>query len=80
MNYNQQQEQDIKLVKTLEAFRKYKKQITSIKELSEKLGKGFSTSTIQRYFHELEEIIGKEAYEDIMYKNAMRIFKIEMNE
>ena len=29
--------------------------INSIKELSDKLGKGFSTSTIQRYFHELRE-------------------------
>ena len=26
---------------------------------------------------DLEEIIGTEAYEDIMYKNAMRVFKIK---
>lgn len=36
-------------------------------------------SLYQRYFHELEEKIGKEAYEDIMYKNAMRIFGIEVD-
>jgi len=36
-------------------------------------------SLYQQYFHELEEKIGKEAYEDIMYKNAMRIFKIKVN-
>lgn len=34
-------------------------------------------SMYQRYFNELEEIIGKEAYADLMYKNAMRIFNIE---
>lgn len=33
-------------------------------------------SIYQDYFHLLEEKIGKEAYEDLMYKNAMRIFKI----
>lgn len=37
-------------------------------------------SLYQRYFHELEEKIGKEVYEDIMYKNAMRIFKINLKE
>lgn len=35
-------------------------------------------SLYQQYFHGLEEKIGKEAYEDLMYKNAMRIFKIEV--
>lgn len=33
-------------------------------------------SIYQDYFHLLEEKIGKEAYEDLMYKNAVRIFKI----
>jgi predicted TIM-barrel fold metal-dependent hydrolase len=33
-------------------------------------------SLYQSYFHELEKIIGIEAYEDIMYKNAMKIFNI----
>ena len=28
--------------------------------------------------NELEDIIGKEAYEDIMYKNAMRVFGIQL--
>ena len=36
-------------------------------------------SLYQQYFHGLEEKIGKEAYEDLMYKNAMRIFNIKMN-
>ena len=31
-----------------------------------------------QYFNELEDIIGKEAYEDIMYKNAMRVFGIKL--
>lgn len=35
-------------------------------------------SLYQQYFHGLEEKIGKEAYEDLMYKNAMRVFKITM--
>ena len=35
-------------------------------------------SLYQRYFHELEGIIGKAAYEDIMYKNAMRVFHIKL--
>ncbi len=34
-------------------------------------------SLYQQYFHGLEEKIGKEAYEDLMYKNAMRVFKIK---
>ena len=33
-------------------------------------------SIYQDYFHLLEEKIGKEAYEDLMYQNAVRIFKI----
>lgn len=33
-------------------------------------------SLYQRYFYELEGKIGKDAYEDIMYKNAIRIFNI----
>ena len=36
-------------------------------------------SLYQQYFHGLEEKIGKEAYEDLMYKNAMRIFNIKVN-
>ena len=36
-------------------------------------------SLYQQYFHGLEEKIGKEAYEDLMYKNAMRVFKIKVN-
>mgnify|MGYP003303663931 CR=1 FL=1 len=35
-------------------------------------------SLYQQYFHGLEEKIGKEAYEDLMYKNAMRIFNIKL--
>ena len=67
MNYRQQEEKDIKLLKTLETFRQCKEQISSIKELSDKLGKGFSTSTIQRYFHELKYrgIIQDEEYSEI---------------
>lgn len=34
-------------------------------------------SLYQQYFHELEDKIGTEAYEDIMYKNAMRVFGIK---
>lgn len=34
-------------------------------------------SLYQQYFNELEEIIGIEAYEDIMYKNAVRVFGIK---
>lgn len=34
-------------------------------------------SMYQQYFNDLEKIIGTEAYEDIMYKNAMRVFKIK---
>ena len=35
------------------------------------------TSLYQRYFNELEALIGTSAYEDIMYKNAMRVFGIK---
>ena len=35
-------------------------------------------SLYQRYFNELKSIIGTEAYEDIMYRNAMEFFKIKM--
>lgn len=34
-------------------------------------------SIYQDYFHVLKEEIDKEAYENLMYKNAMRIFKIK---
>lgn len=32
----------------------------------------------QAYFNQLEDIIGKEAYEDLMYKNAIEIFKLNI--
>lgn len=35
-------------------------------------------SLYQQYFNELEDKIGTEAYEDIMYKNAVRVFKINV--
>lgn len=35
-------------------------------------------SMYQQYFNELEGIIGTEAYEDIMYRNAMRVFNIQL--
>ena len=35
-------------------------------------------SLYREYFNELEEKIGKEAYADLMYRNAMRIFKIQI--
>ena len=31
----------------------------------------------QSYFNKLESIVGKEAYDNIMYKNAIRLFKIK---
>ena len=31
-----------------------------------------------RYFNELEDIIGSEAYADIMYRNAMEFFGINL--
>lgn len=34
-------------------------------------------SMYRKYFEELEGIIGKEAYEDLMYKNAIELFKIK---
>ena len=36
-------------------------------------------SLYQSYFHGLEEEIGTEAFEDLMYKNALRIFNIKTN-
>lgn len=67
MNYNQQQKKEEKLRKTLEYYRNLKNKISSIKELSDLLGDGYSTSTLQRYFHELYErkIIGMTEYEEI---------------
>lgn len=35
-------------------------------------------SLYREYFNGLEEKIGKEAYADLMYRNAMRIFKIQI--
>ena len=34
-------------------------------------------SMYREYFNGLEEKIGKEAYANLMYRNAMRIFKIQ---
>lgn len=34
-------------------------------------------SMYQEYFHGLEEKIGKDAYEDLMYRNAIRFFKLD---
>lgn len=34
-------------------------------------------SMYQQYFNELESVIGTDAYEDIMYKNAMKVFHIK---
>ena len=34
------------------------------------------TSIYQAYFHELENKISKEAYDNLMYKNAIRVFKL----
>ena len=67
MNYKQQEEKEIKLNKLLETYRILKNDITSIKVLSEKLCNCFSTSTIQRYFHELYNlrIIDDNEYEEI---------------
>ena len=67
MNYSQQEEKEFKLQRLIEVYRSCKNEINSIKELSLKLGKGFSTSTIQRYFHELykKNIIDKDEYDEI---------------
>ena len=67
MNLRQQEEKELKLQKLIEVYRNFKNDLNSIKELSEKLGNGFSTSTIQRYFHELYEknYIEKEEYDEI---------------
>ena len=67
MNLRQQEEKELKLQKLIEVYRNFKNNLNSIKELSEKLGNGFSTSTIQRYFHELYEkkLIEKEEYDEI---------------
>lgn len=68
MNYRQQEEKDFKLQKLIEVYRNFKNEVNSIKELSEKLGNGFSTSTIQRYFHELykKKLVEKDEYEEIL--------------
>ena len=34
-------------------------------------------SLYQDYFQELPKRISKEAYEDIMYKNALRVFRLK---
>ena len=34
-------------------------------------------SVYQRYFNELEELIGKENYDNIMFKNAQKVFNIK---
>ena len=35
------------------------------------------TPEYQKYFNELEELIGKENYDNIMFKNAKRVFNIK---
>lgn len=37
-------------------------------------------SMYQEYFHGLEEVIGADAYKDLMYRNAMELFKITVPE
>lgn len=34
-------------------------------------------SLYQDYFHELPKLISQEAYEDLMYRNAIRVFGLE---
>ncbi|MDD6770851.1 amidohydrolase family protein, partial [Inconstantimicrobium porci] len=34
-------------------------------------------SVYQKYFNELEELIGKENYDNIMFKNAQKVFNIK---
>ena len=67
MNYRQQEEKEYKLQRLITVYRNFKNEVNSVKELSEKLGNGFSTSTIQRYFHELynKNYIDKDEYDEI---------------
>lgn len=67
MNYKAQEEKDEKLIQTLEAYRSLKNEVSGIRELSKRLGKGFSKSTLQRYFHQLYErhLIDEKEYEEI---------------
>lgn len=67
MNIKQQEEKERKLIEFRDIFRQLKNSVSGIKELSEKLGEGFSKSTIQRYLHELYErnLIHEEEYKEI---------------
>ena len=64
---NQRERKLEKLIEFRDLFRTLKNSVSSIEELSVKLGSGFSRSTIQRYFHELYDkgLIGEEEYKDI---------------
>lgn len=55
MNYKQQEEKERKLIEFRDLLRKLRSNVSGIKELSKKLGNGFSESIIQRYMHELYE-------------------------
>jgi len=75
MNYEQIDKKQDKLRVLIEAYRELKDEIKSIREFSEKLGTGFSKSTIQRYFHEMHEnkLITEKEYKEIcewLKKNA----------
>ena len=67
MNIRQQEEKEKKLIEFRDLFREVKNTTNGIKELSIKLGNGFSSSTIQRYFHELydRKLIDENEYEEI---------------
>ena len=66
MNYKQQEEKERKLIEFRDLLKQLKNNVNGIKELSEKLGNGFSKSTIQRYIHELYEkhLIDEEEYKE----------------
>jgi len=67
MNYEQIEKKQEKLAILIKSYRELKDEIKSIKEFSEVLGKGFSKSTIQRYFHEMHEhkLITETEYKEI---------------
>lgn len=53
MNYKQMEEKEKKLKIARDAFILYKFKVSSLDELAFILGNGFSSSTLQRYLHEL---------------------------
>lgn len=67
MNYKQIEKKQEKLKILIKTYRELKNEIKSIKEFSERLGTGFSRSTIQRYFHEMYEhkMISETEYREI---------------